>query len=205
MQYYMVLFGSGMNFYSGPGESHHRHFFKFPGDNTQRRVSEFAKQIANRIYENMLLEIVKTTVTNFEESEFVNVTDLASHDEDRASDNFSTSDGLNFSQGSYPHTDCSQRDDGDGDVLDNDSISDGENIPRRNTDSTSSHCSADVNIGDELSERDEDDGNEPSTTAQYSPAGMYKLLIETTNGHDGKSSVKWKTANKQSQPIVTLT
>ena len=38
MQYYMVQFGSAMNFYGGPGESHHRHFVKFPGDNTHRGV-----------------------------------------------------------------------------------------------------------------------------------------------------------------------
>ena len=43
--------------FGGPGESHHKYFVKAPGDNTQRRVSEFAKQIANRIYESMIFEI----------------------------------------------------------------------------------------------------------------------------------------------------
>jgi len=50
---YIRLFGSAINFFGGPGESHHKYFVKAPGDNTQRRVSEFAKQIANRIYESM--------------------------------------------------------------------------------------------------------------------------------------------------------
>ena len=57
MQYYMLLFGSAMNFYGGPGESAHKYFVKIPGDNTQRRVSEFAKQIAERLYESMIFEL----------------------------------------------------------------------------------------------------------------------------------------------------
>ena len=59
MQYYMCLFGCAMNFFGGPGESAHKQFVKNPGHNTQRRVSEFAKQVANRIYECMLLDIAK--------------------------------------------------------------------------------------------------------------------------------------------------
>ena len=62
MQYYMCLFGSGMNFYGGPGESAHKYFVKAPGDNTQRRVCEFAKKIANIIYECMIFEIAKEKV-----------------------------------------------------------------------------------------------------------------------------------------------
>ena len=41
MTEYIKLFGSGINFYGGPGESHHKYFVKAPGDLTQRRVSEF--------------------------------------------------------------------------------------------------------------------------------------------------------------------
>jgi hypothetical protein len=62
MQYYMCLFGSAMNFYGGPGESAHKYFVKAPGDNTQRRVREFARQIANRMYECMVFEIANEQV-----------------------------------------------------------------------------------------------------------------------------------------------
>ena len=54
---FMKLFGSAINFFSGPGESFHKYFVKAPGNNTQRRVSEFGKQIAERVYENMICEI----------------------------------------------------------------------------------------------------------------------------------------------------
>ena len=54
IQEYMKLFGSGINFYGGPGESAHKQFFKIPGQRTQRRVSEFAQQTALQYY-NMLV------------------------------------------------------------------------------------------------------------------------------------------------------
>ena len=54
MQEYMRLFGSGINFYGGPGESAHKHFIKIPGPRTQRRVSEFAQQTALQ-YHDMLV------------------------------------------------------------------------------------------------------------------------------------------------------
>ena len=54
MQEYMTLFGSGINFYGGPGESAHKQFIKIPGQRTQRRVSEFAQQTALQYY-NMLV------------------------------------------------------------------------------------------------------------------------------------------------------
>jgi hypothetical protein len=50
MQEYMNIFGSGINFYGGPGESEHKQFIKIPGQRTQRRVSEFAKQTALQYY-----------------------------------------------------------------------------------------------------------------------------------------------------------
>jgi hypothetical protein len=46
MQEYMTLFGSGINFYGGPGESAHKQFIKIPGQRTQQRVGEFAQQTA---------------------------------------------------------------------------------------------------------------------------------------------------------------
>ena len=50
----MILFGSGINFYGGPGESAHKQFIKIPGQRTQRRVSEFAQQTALQ-YHNMMV------------------------------------------------------------------------------------------------------------------------------------------------------
>ncbi len=38
----MMLFGSGINFYGGPGESAHKQFIKIPGQRTQQRFSGFA-------------------------------------------------------------------------------------------------------------------------------------------------------------------
>jgi len=57
MQEYMKLFGSGMNFYGGPGEAAHKTFVKLAGQKTHRRVSEFAKQTANQYHYMMLTEI----------------------------------------------------------------------------------------------------------------------------------------------------
>ncbi len=42
MQECMMLLGSRINFYGGPGESAHKQFIKIPGQRTQQRVSEFA-------------------------------------------------------------------------------------------------------------------------------------------------------------------
>lgn len=56
MQTYMVEFGSGMNFFGGPGEAAHKIFVKAPGLKTQRRMSEFAKQTASQYYNMMLTQ-----------------------------------------------------------------------------------------------------------------------------------------------------
>ncbi len=55
MQSYIKLFGSGMNFYGGPGEAAaHKTFVKSDGQKTQRRVSKFAQQTAHQYYNMML-------------------------------------------------------------------------------------------------------------------------------------------------------
>ena len=51
---YIVLFGSAMNFYGGPGEASHKSFVKAPGLKTQRRVCEFASQVADQYYTMMV-------------------------------------------------------------------------------------------------------------------------------------------------------
>ncbi len=43
---YMILYGSAMNFYGGPGEANHKFFVKAAGLKTQRRVCECAQQTA---------------------------------------------------------------------------------------------------------------------------------------------------------------
>ena len=50
MQTYMMLFGSGMNFYGGRGEAVHKTFVKSAGEKSQQRVSKFAKQTAYQYY-----------------------------------------------------------------------------------------------------------------------------------------------------------
>ena len=50
MQTYMTLFGSGINFYGGPGKAAHKTFVKSAGQKTQRRISEFAQQTAYQYY-----------------------------------------------------------------------------------------------------------------------------------------------------------
>jgi hypothetical protein len=54
MQEYMMLLGSGINFYGGPGESTHKQFIKIPGQRAQQRFNEFAQQTALQYY-NMLV------------------------------------------------------------------------------------------------------------------------------------------------------
>ena len=59
MEVYMKLFGSGINFCGGPGESAHKQFIKIPGQRTHRRVSEFAQQTALQ-HHNMLVSSYAT-------------------------------------------------------------------------------------------------------------------------------------------------
>ena len=63
MLVYIQLYGSGIHFYGGPRELHHKYFVKYPRANTQRQVSDFAKQIANRVYESTIFEIANGKVT----------------------------------------------------------------------------------------------------------------------------------------------
>ncbi len=54
MQSYIQRFGSGMNFYGGPGEAAHKTFVKSAGQKTQIRVGKFAQQTAHQYYIYML-------------------------------------------------------------------------------------------------------------------------------------------------------
>jgi hypothetical protein len=50
MQSYIKHFGSGMNFYGGPGEAAHKTFVKSAQQKKQRRVGKFAQQTAHQYY-----------------------------------------------------------------------------------------------------------------------------------------------------------
>ena len=45
-----------MNFYGGTGESAHKQFIKAQGQKTQRRVSEFARQTAQQVYDKLVTD-----------------------------------------------------------------------------------------------------------------------------------------------------
>jgi len=66
-QYYIMLFGSAMNFFGGPGEAAHKVFVKVPGQKTQRRIGEFAVQSAVQ-YSDMIVTKNAMRLINCEES-----------------------------------------------------------------------------------------------------------------------------------------
>ena len=81
MQFYMTLFGSAINFFGGPGESHHKQFVKAPAQNTQRRVSEFVRQVTERIYESMILNIASDELKAKDDVELVSTTNTNNGEE----------------------------------------------------------------------------------------------------------------------------
>ncbi len=66
-QYYIMLYGSAMNCFGGPGEAAHKVFVKAPGQKTQRRISEFAVQTATQ-YSDMMVTKHALRIINCEES-----------------------------------------------------------------------------------------------------------------------------------------
>ena len=61
-----MLYWSAIKFFGGPGESARKNFVKIPGNNTQRRVAQFAKQIADRIYKTMIFELAHEQVISID-------------------------------------------------------------------------------------------------------------------------------------------
>jgi hypothetical protein len=98
MQTYMVEFGSGMNFYGGPGEAAHKNFVKAPGLKTQRRMSEFAKQTALQYY-NMMLTQRAASVIKY-------CTDGTYEKSGKMTDSNSESDSTFAADGKYCVTTC---------------------------------------------------------------------------------------------------
>ena len=70
MQHYMCLFGSGINFFGGPGECNHKKFVKDMANNTQCRLDSFTSQVARRYYESMLFDIAMKQVHRRDEQKF---------------------------------------------------------------------------------------------------------------------------------------
>ena len=57
MQTFIKLFGCGINFFGGPGETFHKKFVKDTGNNTQGRADSFSSQCAQRYYETLLFTL----------------------------------------------------------------------------------------------------------------------------------------------------
>ena len=87
-QFFIKRYGTAMNFYGGTGESAHKLFVKAPGQKTQRRVSEFASQVATQ-HHNMIvtanaLRTINSDVTlvrNCNEMTNVNIDHVVDDDE----------------------------------------------------------------------------------------------------------------------------
>ena len=53
----MLLFGSGINFFGGPGECNHKKFVKDPANNTQLQLEKYNTLLAKRWYETNTFEL----------------------------------------------------------------------------------------------------------------------------------------------------
>jgi hypothetical protein len=75
----MKLFGNAINFYGGIGECNHKTFVKHTGANTQKRISTFTSQVAQRYYKTLILHISKKSLNgsignNFNDESIINGT-----------------------------------------------------------------------------------------------------------------------------------
>lgn len=62
MQTSMCLFGSGKNFFGGPGECSHKRFVKDTIFNTHQRADSMVSQVGTRMFEMMLFDVAVTTM-----------------------------------------------------------------------------------------------------------------------------------------------
>ncbi len=67
MQFYITLYGCGINFFGGQGELSHKQFVKAPGLKTQKRVTEFACQTAKQ-YHHVMVNHHALTYMNMKDS-----------------------------------------------------------------------------------------------------------------------------------------
>ena len=70
MRVYIQLYGCGINFFGGPGETSHKKFVKDMACNTQMRIGEFTSQIAKRYYESLLRDRVSEYLRVQDERDF---------------------------------------------------------------------------------------------------------------------------------------
>ena len=85
-----------MNFYGGTGESAHKLFVKAPGLKTQRRVSEFASQVAIQ-HHNMIVTTNALRTINSDSTFVRNCTEKNNVDNDHVvDDDESIEDDLTF-------------------------------------------------------------------------------------------------------------
>jgi hypothetical protein len=68
LQFYMKRYGSAINFYGGTGESAHKLFVKAPGQKTQRRVTEFARQVAEQYFSILVTTKALRSVDTYDKS-----------------------------------------------------------------------------------------------------------------------------------------
>jgi hypothetical protein len=68
MQFYVKRYGSAKNFYGGTGESAHKFFVKAPGQKTQRRITEFASQVANQYYNMLVTTKARRSLDTYDKS-----------------------------------------------------------------------------------------------------------------------------------------
>ena len=73
-------YGCAINVFGGPAESHHKHFLKGPGANTQRRYNKFVMQSTEHVYESLTLEVSYEADKRCEERGVQVPTYLTEHD-----------------------------------------------------------------------------------------------------------------------------
>ena len=75
LQQILQNYGSGSNFYGGPGEEHHKAHAKQPAQRTQRSIANFYDQCAHRYIENLAIDRAAKVFTDLGHEENVNNTD----------------------------------------------------------------------------------------------------------------------------------
>jgi len=93
IQYYIMLFGSAMNFFGGPREAAHKVFVKAPGQKTQQRIGEFAVQTAAQ-YSDMMVKKNAMRLLNCEESKLFRQSDNCDTMDQNQTQPFSDDDDL---------------------------------------------------------------------------------------------------------------
>ena len=81
MHHYIQLYGCGINFFGGPGETSHQKFVKDMACNTQMRISEFTSQVAKRYYDSLLRDMAAEYIRVEDQRNFELVGAVAAKDD----------------------------------------------------------------------------------------------------------------------------